>query len=115
MLLAIRSQQTVAQQNAQKSACQSRWHLVNDLLRWPSERTHGDDDPQDGRNDPETRQGVRGGAESGHRLGGGLMVLFHAQVHHLIDVVWVKDARSGGPHGMADDMADEFLDSGGRS
>ena len=48
----------VGQQNAQERADQRRADLLADLLDRPVDGAHRDHDPQHGRHDAETRQGV---------------------------------------------------------
>ena len=62
----------VAGKNAQEGPYQGGGHLVSELFRRASERTHGDNDAQHRGDDPQPGQGVRDGCQ---RVDGLLVML----------------------------------------
>ena len=95
---------TVTEQNAEKCADQGRRHFVTNFFRWTAESAHGDDDAEHRRDDAQTGKGIGHGGECGDRLRGLMMVNFHVQIHHLIDVEGFDAATCGHANGVADEI-----------
>ena len=81
-----RSHQPVAQQNAEKRSDQRRGDLVSDFFRRAAERAHGDDDAEHGGHNPQAGQRIGHGAERGGGLRGVVVMHFHVEVEHLVEV-----------------------------
>ena len=70
MLRGQRSDQSVAEQDAEKGADQRRRHLVTDFLGRAAERSHGDHHAEHGGDNAEAGQGIGHRAKRGDRLAG---------------------------------------------
>ena len=89
-----RSQQPVAQQDAEERAHQRRRHLVADLFGRPAQRAHGDHHAQHRRHDSQSGQRVGHGAQGRNRLLGLVMMHVHVEFHHLIEIERLNRRRS---------------------
>ena len=78
--------QSVTQQNSQERSYQGGCHFVSDFFRRAAESSHGDDDAQHCGHDPQAGQGIAHGAERGRGRCGIVMVNFHVEVEHLVEV-----------------------------
>src|SRR5450631_1441807 len=99
-----RTDQSVAQQNAQKGSDQGGGNFVSNFLRWTAESTHRDHDAKDSGDNAQTRQGIGYGAESGGGRSRVLMMHLKVKVEHLVEIEGV-DAGNGHAERVADEIA----------
>ena len=81
-----RTNQPVAQQDAEKSPDQCGSNFFADFLRRPAECSHRDDHAKYGGDNSEAGQRVSHGAQRGRGLSRIPMLNFHVEIEHLIEV-----------------------------
>lgn len=79
-----RTDQSIAQQNAEKCADKRGGNLVSDFFRRSTDSAHGDDNTQHSSHNAEAGQRIGHGAEGRGRLRGIVMLDFHVKVEHLV-------------------------------
>ena len=100
-----RTNQSVAEQDAEESADQRGGNFFTNLFRWAAESSHGDDDSKYGGDDAEPGQRVGGSAERGNRFGRAAVVDFHVGVQHLVQIEYFDAAADRHAHGVANEVA----------
>src|SRR5579872_1430238 len=81
-----RTDQSIAEQNAKERSHQRGSDFVSDFFRRTAECTHSNDNTEHGRNNPEAGQGVGHRAEGGGGLGGIMVMNFHVEIKHLVEI-----------------------------
>lgn len=78
------SDQSVAEQNAEKSANQRGGNLLSDFLRWAAQGLHGNDDAQHRGDDARPGQRICHRAKRSCWLSRIVVVDLHVEIEHLV-------------------------------
>src|SRR5437868_6743110 len=93
-----RTDQAIAQQNSEEGSDQGCGYFLTYLFGGPSQRTHGDDHAQDSGHNTKSGQRVCRSAQSRDGLTCLLMMDFHVDLHHLIEIERFDSASDGSAH-----------------
>ena len=96
-----RADHAVAQQDAQERADQRGCDFLPDLFRWSAQRAHGNDHPEHGRYDAESRKSIGNGTEGMDRLHCLVVGHLHVALHHLVHVERLDPSRDCGAQRVA--------------